>query len=131
MTEDFAALQAQMQVYFDGLYHSDTERLGQVFHPDAHYVCATDDDLTRLTMKSYFDIVDARPSPASRSEARADEIVSIGFAGPRTAIVRAHCAVGARYFTDLLTFIKTGGTWRIISKVFHYDHVSPATGPTS
>ena len=32
-TNDDAALREVMKDYFDGLYHSDTERLGRVFHP--------------------------------------------------------------------------------------------------
>jgi hypothetical protein len=47
--------------------------------------------------------------------------VSIEFAGPVTAFVRAECAIGAKFFTDLLTFVFVDGRWQIISKVFHYD----------
>jgi hypothetical protein len=107
--------------YFDGLYHSDTARLARVFHPDAQYVCATDGTLLHLGMKEYFPIVDKRPSPASRNEPRADQIVSIEFAGPVTAFARVNCVIGERFFTDLLTFVFVDGRWQLISKVFHYD----------
>lgn len=107
--------------YFDGLYFSDTARLARIFHPQAVYACATEGDLLHLTMQEYFPIVDKRPSPASRSEARADRIVSIGFAGPVTAFVRLNCAIGPKFFTDLLTLIRVDGRWQIISKVFHFD----------
>lgn len=117
----FAAITEAMTLYFDGLYHSDTSRLAKVFHRNAHYVCATDGSLTHLVMNQYFPVVDARPSPASRNEARRDRIVSIEFAGPVTAFVRAECAIGPKFFTDLLTFICVDGRWQIISKVFHYD----------
>jgi Putative lumazine-binding len=107
--------------YFDGLYHSDTKRLGQVFHPQAKYTCATEGKLVHLGMDEYFPIVDKRPSPASRNEVRRDRIVSIEFAGPVTAFARVECAIGPKFFTDLLTFINIDGGWRIISKVFHFD----------
>jgi 4-oxalocrotonate tautomerase len=107
--------------YFDGLYHSDTDKLSEVFHPMAHYVCVTDGSFQRLTMDEYFPLVDGRPSPASRDDARHDRIVSIEFAGPVTAFVRAECVIGPKSFTDLLTFIRVDGKWQIISKVFHYD----------
>ena len=110
-----------LSAYFDGLHHSDTKRLRSVFHPRAQYVCVTDGTLTYLTMEEYFPIVDQRSSPASRGEARADNIVSIEFAGPVTAFARANCAIGPKYFTDLLTLIHIDGCWQIISKVFHFD----------
>ncbi|MBO6634770.1 nuclear transport factor 2 family protein [Parvibaculum sp.] len=121
MKQEFDAIAAQLQVYFDGLYHSDTLQLRRVLHPQARYVCATDEALVNIGMEEYFPIVDRRASPASRGEKRRDEIVSIEFAGPKTAFARVRCAVGERHFTDFLTFIKTNAEWQIISKVFHYD----------
>lgn len=121
MTPEFTAVTQVLQTYFDGLYHSDSNRLRQVFHPKAIYACASEGDLLHLTMDEYFPIIDERPAPASRNERRRDDIISIDFAGPMTAHVRAHCAIGPKYFTDLLTLIKTDGQWRIISKVFHFD----------
>ncbi|QCI66533.1 nuclear transport factor 2 family protein [Phreatobacter stygius] len=110
-----------MQLYFDGLYHSDTTRLAKVFHDQARYVCATGGEFTHFGMADYWPIVDRRPSPASRNERRSDRIVSIEFAGPVTAFVRAECAIGPKLFTDLLTFIHRDGRWQIIAKVFHFD----------
>jgi len=121
MEVDRSAIEAQMQLYFDGLYHSDTEKLGQVFHADARYVCATGSKLVNLGLSEYFPIVDARQSPGSRGEKRQDRIVSITPAGPNTAFVHAHCAIGSKFFTDFLTLIREDGRWQIIAKVFHYD----------
>lgn len=125
-TGSFAEITAVMADYFDGLYFSDTDRLGRAFHPDAQYVCASDGTLTRLSMAEYFPIVQARPSPASRSEPRADRIISVEFAGPVTAVVRAECAIGQKRFTDFLTFIRLDDEWRIIAKVFHFDLIEEA-----
>lgn len=118
---EFEAVAGVIAEYFDGLYHSDTRRLAHVFHPMAQYVCATEGTLLHRTMAEYFPVVDARPAPAARGEARADRIVSIEFAGPVTARAVLSCAIGARYFTDYLTFIKEGGRWQVISKVFHFE----------
>jgi len=117
----YADLVAAMEGYFDGLYHSDTERLRSVFHPDAVYACAAAGSLTRLLMPDYFALVAAREAPAARNERRTDRIISIAFAGPVTALVTASCSIGPKRFTDLLSFVKLDGRWRIISKVFHYD----------
>ena len=126
MNEDYTAVAGVLQVYFDGLYHSDTKRLREAFHPQARYVSATEAEakggmLLHLSMDEYFPIVDARPSPASRGEARADRIVSIEFAGPVTAFSRVECAIAPKLFTDFLTLIKTESRWQIIAKVFHFD----------
>ena len=129
MQDSRTAIEAQMQLYFDGLYHSDTERLRQVFDPAARYVCATDDHVVNLGMAEYFPIVEARQPPAARGEARRDAVVSVTFAGPKTAFVQAHCAIGARYFTDFLTFIRTADGWRIVAKVFHYEPIEPPAAP--
>jgi Putative lumazine-binding len=110
-----------LTLYFDGLYHSDTSRLKHAFHPQASYVCAVEQPLLQLTMDEYFPIVDKRPSPASRGEARQDRIVSIEMAGPVTAFARLECAIGPKRFIDLITLIRIDERWQIISKVFHYD----------
>ena len=121
MQDSYQDIVDVLSTYFDGLYHSDTDRLRRVFHPRAHYVCATEGTLLYRTMEEYFPIVDPRPSPASRSEACADSIVSIEFAGPVTAVAKVNCAIGPKYFTDLLTLIRIDDRWQIISKVFHFD----------
>ena len=74
-----------------------------------------------MGMDEYFPVVDKRPSPASRGEARTDRILSIEFAGPVTAIAKVNCSIAPRHFTDLLSLIYLDGRWQIIAKVFHYD----------
>ncbi len=114
-------IEGVMKDYFDGLHFSDTARLRRAFHPQAQYVCVTDGTLLYRTMDEYFPVVDARPSPSSRGEARRDEIAELAMAGPVTATLRARCAIGGKLFTDCLTLIRIGGRWQIISKVFHYE----------
>jgi hypothetical protein len=124
MAAEYEAVVAVLETYLDGLYHSDTARLRRALHPQAIYVSASGDELVHLTMDAYLPIVDRRPSPASRNERRRDAIVSIGFAGEKTAVARVNCAVGKKYFTDLLTLIHCDGRWQIIAKVFHYDLIA-------
>jgi 4-oxalocrotonate tautomerase len=118
---DFQDVAAVLAVYFDGLHFADSARLAQVFHPLAQYASATDGTLLHRDMASYFAVVDARVSPASRGEARRDEIVSIEFAGPVTARTMLRCSMGRRDFTDVLTLVKLDGRWQILSKVFYYE----------
>ncbi len=118
---EFDAVVAVLHHYFEGLYRSDTQLLRRVFHPQALYACATDGTLLALGMGEYMPIVDKRPSPASRGEARTDRILAIEFAGPVTALARVECAILPKRFTDLLTLVKVDGRWQIIAKVFHYE----------
>ncbi len=117
----FAEIVTALGDYFDGLHHSDAEKLGRLFHPQAIYACGTEGSLTHLTMDQYLPMVAKRPSPASRGEPRRDRILSIEFAGPVTALARVECAIGPKRFTDLLSFIRLDGRWRLIAKVFHFD----------
>ena len=116
-----ASLDQTLQDYFDGLYHSDTDRLRSVFHPRAVYASATDGELVYRTMDEYFPIVDARPSPASRHEPRRDRVVSIEQVGPVSAVARVECAIGPKRFDDVLSLVRLDDRWQIIAKVFHYE----------
>ena len=117
---DIAAIRLQLQQYFDGLYTSDVALLNQVFHPDAVYICVTDQPLLKLTMAEYFPIVEQRTSPASKKQLRQDKIISINVISAKTAIAQVECVIEPKYFYDALTFIYDQGMWKIISKVFHY-----------
>ena len=115
----FAAVTGVLETYFDGLYHSDIEKLGIAFHPKAIYATADETPLLYRTMIEYFPVVAKRLSPASRDEPRRDVIESIEFAGGNTAFARVRCSIGTRDFIDFLTLVRTDGTWRIMAKVFH------------
>lgn len=121
----YAEVAAVLQDYLDGLHHSDTRLLRRVFHPDAVYATAAQVPPLILRMEAYFPLVDARPSPASRGEARTDAIDHIAFAGPATAWARLRCSIAPKHFTDLLTLIWVDGRWQIIAKVFHWDEGPP------
>jgi hypothetical protein len=117
----YKALIGQIEQYFDGLYESDTKRLRGVFHPQATYTCATEKPILHMNMPDYFALVDKRPSPKSQGQKRQDRIVSIETAGPDCALARVECAIGPRFCTDLLTFVRVDGKWLIMAKVFSYE----------
>src|SRR3546814_12333932 len=107
MDRCYADVVAVLQTYFDGLHHSDTGRLRQVFHPRAHYVTATAGAADgaaplHLTMAEYFPIVTARPSPASRAAARNDTLFPIEFPGQVTSITRRDYSLVPQFFPKLL-----------------------------
>lgn len=121
MSDSQDQVRSVLQLYFDGLYHSDVERLGRALHPRAIYATVTEGSLIYYTMDEYLPIVAARPAPADSQASRFDKIESIEFAGPSHAFARVRCVVGDRHFTDLLTLVIDEGRWQILSKVFHFE----------
>ena len=124
----YAGVVAVLQDYFDGLYHSDTQSLRRVFHPQAVYATASGGKPLVLRMEEYFQIVDARSSPAAKGEERTDDIVSIVFAGPATAVATLRCSILPRYFVDLLTLIHVDDRWQVIAKAFHWEEQTHEAG---
>ena len=122
----FQALHGVLQTYFDGLHHSDTRRLRQVFHEAAVYACATDTPPLIRNMPDYFRVVDARPSPHSLGEQRTDRVLAIELVGPSTALAKVQCSIGPKQFTALLSLIHADGRWQIIAMVFHYELAATA-----
>lgn len=118
---DFAAIHAVLELYLDGLYHSDTKRLAQVFHPQALYATAVGAQPIFWRMNEYFPVVDARPAPAASGQPRTDRVLSIELVGPVTALAKLQCSIAPKHFIDLLTLLWVDGRWQIVSKVFHYD----------
>ncbi len=121
MSARFHEVTALLEAYFDGLYHSDAERLSTVFHPSALYACATGGTLVCLRMDEYLPMVARRASPASRGDPRTDRIIAIEFVGPVTAMARVQCAILPKHFTDLLTLVRLDGRWQVMAKVFHFE----------
>jgi hypothetical protein len=114
----FAAVAGVLEIYFDGLYHADIDRLAHAFHPKAIYATADETPMLYRTMEEYFPVVAKRVSPASRDETRRDLIESIEFAGENTAFARVRCSIGTKDFVDLLTLVRTDGAWSIMAKIF-------------
>lgn len=118
---DFAAVLALLERYFEAFQHSDARALGELFHPGALYAFADGASLKQLDMATYLPIVAARPSPASRGEARDDRVRALEFAGPATALATVECRLNGKHYVDFLSLLKLEGRWRIVSKVFHVE----------
>lgn len=118
---DFAAVLALLERYFEAFQHSDARALGELFHSGALYAFADGASLKQLDMATYLPIVAARPSPASRGEARDDRVRALEFAGPSTALATVECRLNGKHYVDFLSLLKLEGRWRIVSKVFHVE----------
>lgn len=116
-----AEIERVLGLYFDALYYCDIILFGEVFHPKAQYVCATNGNFVYHTMDEYFAIIKTREPPSARNEARRDKIICIEIAGENLARAKVNCAIANKFFTDYLTLIYTQNRWQIISKAFHFE----------
>lgn len=114
------AVRDLMQRYFDGLYLSDSAMLRDVFHCDLTYVNGTAESYENMGLDAYMARIDARTPPASRGDVGEEVIERIAFKGDRIGIVEARMTMMGRNYQDLLTIIRTGDEWRVLTKVFSF-----------
>jgi Putative lumazine-binding len=115
---EIAALTAATQVYFDGLYEGDTDKLATVFLPTSALTQVADGKLTVTPRDTWLDAVRTRANPKASGLAREDHILTIDLISPTLAHVKVKCQIPPRYFTDILSFVKLEGEWRVAQKVF-------------
>jgi hypothetical protein len=118
MDEDRQAIQATVQLYLDGLYEGDAEKLAASFHPTSALTYEADGKITILPRDEWLAAVRARPSPQSQGLLRHDEILTIDQSSPTAAFVKLKCAIPPRFFTDYLSLLKVEGRWQVAQKVF-------------
>ena len=118
MDEDRQAIQQTVQLYLDGLYEGDAEKLAASFHPTSALTYEADGKITILPRDEWLAAVRARPSPQSQGLSRHDEILTIDQSSPTAAFVKLKCAIPPRFFTDYLSLLKVEGRWQVAQKVF-------------
>ena len=118
MDDDKQAIQATVQLYLDGLYEGDAEKLAASFHPTSALTYEADGKITILPRDEWLAAVRARPSPQSQGLLRHDEILTIDQSSPTAAFVKLKCAIPPRFFTDYLSLLKVEGRWQVAQKVF-------------
>ncbi|MBA4221857.1 nuclear transport factor 2 family protein [Bosea sp. (in: a-proteobacteria)] len=118
MNDDIKAIEAATQVYLDGLYEGDVEKLSSVFHPTSALTQSQDGELKVVPRAQWFEAVRGRKSPKETGLERGDHILAIDLVGPSMALVKVKCQMPPRYFTDLLSFLKVDGKWVVAQKVF-------------
>jgi len=118
MSQDRTAIEAVVQMYLDGLYEGDVDKLAAAFHPTSSLTYEENGVLTPLPRDRWLEAVRERPSPKARGLPRHDRILQIDQASPTAAFVKLECAIPPRYFTDYLSLLKVEGRWQVAQKVF-------------
>ena len=115
---DYAEILEVLEEYFEGLYRTDLAKLRNVFSPSARYATIANGSLLELSIDEYLPRVAARTSPAEEGAPHEYRVVSIRFAGERTAMAELECSLFGHDYTDFLSLLRIDGQWRIQAKVF-------------
>jgi hypothetical protein len=119
-------LLAAVQMYFDALYSCDTEKLNAVFHRASSLFDADGGEVFVESIASFSDDVGSRISPASKGQAREDEILLIDWLSPISATVKIRLRAHQNVFVDHLGFVKGEDGWKIVSKIWRLERVVDA-----
>ena len=120
MQEDWPDMEKVVQLYFDGLYDSDVEKLKKAFHPEARVVGHFKGRFAVMTLDDFLGIVGNTPAPSGSGESYEMSIALVDQTG-NEAFVKVKDLYLGLHFTDYLTLMKIDGTWQIIHKAFYHD----------
>jgi hypothetical protein len=118
LDHDIAAVRAATQIYLDALHEGDADRIASVFLPTSALTQSFEGELKVTPRDEWLAAVRTRPSPKASGLSRHDEILTIDVISPTLAHVKVKCAIPPRFFTDVLSFVKLDGAWKVAQKVF-------------
>ncbi len=110
-----------VDTYFDSMYFCDVDKLHAVFHEQSSLFDADNGHIFIEPIASFSDDVAGRESPASKGQAREDEILNIDWLSPISATVKIRLRAHQDVFVDHLAFVHGDAGWKIVSKVWHLE----------
>jgi hypothetical protein len=123
MTNDIVDMQRirqTVQLYFEGMYHSDVDKLRRAFHPSAALMGYYSGNLAHIPLEKWLEMVAARAAPADNGEAYNMRLVSLDLT-ENVAVVKVKDLYLGLWFTDYLSMLKIGEEWFIVNKLFHHE----------
>ncbi len=117
---DLELITQTVQLYFDGMYNGDLQRLRKAFHPKAYLFGYLRKNFVHISVEEWLGLVESRPVPAESGEEYDMRIVSTDITGAVATVKVADLYQGLR-FTDYLTLLKANENWLIVNKAFHHD----------
>ena len=118
---DRSTVEAVVNLYLDGLYEGDADKLAAAFHPTADLRWQEKGELNILTRDDWLERVRKRPSARAQGQQRHDFVVMVDRSDTSTVFVKVQCALPPRFFTDYLVLLKLADGWRIVSKAYRYE----------
>ena len=114
---DIRALQAIAQAYFDAAYEMDASKFASIFHHSSSVTKAGEDgDVSVTPIEVWLAAVRNMKAPKQLGLERHDELLSIDVVR-ELALLKLKLQIPPRYFTDMLSYLKVNGTWKIVQKV--------------
>jgi Putative lumazine-binding len=118
---ELKALRAAVQDYFDGFAESDAAKLEALFLPSSALTAVIDGEVAIEPRDAWLARVRTRKPLAEMGLARFDEVLALDLISPTLAHVKVRCQMPPRYFTDILSFVKLDGRWRVAQKVYSFE----------
>ena len=102
-----------IQLYFDGCYESDPEKIKASFNPNASITGYLPDGFHEMSVDDFAGFVASQqPSPMENDDEKMLEILSCEVYG-NTAAVKVREAYLGMIFIDCLSFLKKNDEWKI------------------
>ena len=124
MDTEFQALATMAQAYFDAAYDMDADKFASMFHSASSVSSVTrvgDEITVSVTpIESWLTAVRNMKAPKQLGLERRDELLSIDVVR-ELALVKLKLQIPPRYFTDMLSCVKTDKAWTIVQKVTIVD----------
>ena len=117
---DIEMIQKTLQYYFDGHYHSDTEKFKKAYHPNSQIIGYWNGSLSFESLDGYLEFVKATPATSESGEEPDWKIVSIDVTANEAVAKVAGLFLGLR-FTDYLSLLKIDGNWVIVNDMYYHE----------
>jgi hypothetical protein len=104
--------------YFELMHTQNMDLFDKVFHPDCSLFGTPDDKYNVRTAAFYKEQMMNRESPASKGEARRDDILFVDQLFDSNAIARVQLEMFGGVMQDYLSLLKVDGQWYVIAKTW-------------
>ncbi len=119
--EQESTIEATLQTYGEGLYHSNPDKIRQAFHPAAKISGYIEGQLGEFTVEQLAEMVEKQvPSDQEKGLPRLFEIISSQQSG-QTAMAVVRDQFMGMTFLDTLSLLEVDGQWVIYNKLFHVE----------
>mgnify|MGYP000117598941 FL=1 len=114
-----------VQMYFDGLFYCDKEKLDAVFHPAASLFDAEKGAIFAEPVASFNEDVggNAANSPHALGQKMDSEILMVDHMSPVSALVKIRFRARRNVYQDHLSMLKGENGWQIVAKVWCLEKV--------
>jgi len=117
---EIVAIGQTVQTYFEGMHFGDTQRLREVFRPEAFLFGYYQGAFSRISLDEWMTEVEGMPKPSETGEVFDMRIVALDITG-HCATVKVDLLYAGLRFTDYLTLMQFDGSWKVINKAYHHE----------